>query len=489
MKLIFDKSIPGRRGMRPIRPQVETKADFPKHMLREKPAELPELSELDVVRHFTELSQKNFGVDGGFYPLGSCTMEYNPKVCEHVVRYPGFFDLHPLLPQLPTGQTLVEGALEVLYEMDVMLREICGMAGFTMQPLAGAHGELTGTMIMAAYHRDRGNKKTTMLIPDSGHGTNPASAAIAGFDVKTIPSDESGLMCMEALEEALDDSVAGLMITCPNTLGLFNSRIEEICRKVHDVDGLVYCDGANLNAMLGVCRPGDIGFDIVHVNLHKTFATPHGGGGPGAGPVGVAEKLVDFLPISVIRKANDGSFYLDYNLPKSIGYVAPFYGAFGVIAKAFAYLRMLGAEGLKRVSNNAVLNANYVRKKLESHFDLPFPRTCKHECVFSAARHKDEYDVSATDIAKALIERGFHPPTIYFPLTVKEAMMVEPTETESRETLDAFIEAMIEIAKLAESDPEQVKKCPTNTPVSRLDEVAAARKPDVASLPEEVAGG
>lgn len=481
MKLIFDKSIAGRRGVRPVKEELASRADFPEHMLRKRPAELPELAEIDVVRHFTTLSQKNFGVDSGFYPLGSCTMKYNPKVCERVVRYPGFFDLHPLLPQLPSGQTLVEGALEVLYEMDMMLQEICGMAGFTLQPLAGAHGELTGTMIMAAYHRDRGAKKTIMLIPDSGHGTNPASAAIAGFDVKTIPSDDRGLMSMKALKEALDDSVAGLMLTCPNTLGLFNSRVKDICRLIHDVDGLVYCDGANMNAMLGVCRPGDVGFDIVHVNLHKTFATPHGGGGPGSGPVGVVERLLDFLPISVVRKADDGSFYLDYNLPKSIGYVAPFYGSFGVILKAFAYLRMLGGEGLRRVSQNAVLNANYVRKKLEPYFDLPFPQLCKHECVFSATRQKKN-GVAAMDIAKALIERGFHPPTIYFPLTVKEAMMIEPTETESKETLDHFIDAMIDISQQADSDPRAVKRCPTNTPVGRLDEVRAARNPDVASL-------
>ncbi len=482
MKLIFDKSVSSRRGPRPVPQEMEMCAVFPAGLLRDKPADLPELSELDVVRHFTELSRKNFGVDNGFYPLGSCTMKYNAKVTERVSAYPGFFYLHPLLPQLPSGQTLVEGALEVLYEMDMLLREICGMAGFTLQPLAGAHGELTGTMIMAAYHRDRGNdRKTTILIPDSAHGTNPASAAIAGFDVKTVPSNADGVMGLDALAAAMNDTIAGVMLTCPNTLGLFNPHVREICRMVHDVDGLMYCDGANLNAMLGVCRPGDIGFDIVHVNLHKTFGTPHGGGGPGSGPVGVVEKLTDFLPISVVRKAADGSFFLDYNLPKSIGYIAPFYGSFGVILKAYAYIRMLGRDGLKRVSQNAVLNANYIREKLKDHYDLPYPQTCMHECVFSASRQL-ACGVSAMDVAKALIDRGFHPPTVYFPLIVHEALMIEPTETESRETLDAFIDAMIDIARLAEQDPAAITNCPKTTPVGRLDEVQAARKPDLASL-------
>jgi glycine dehydrogenase subunit 2 len=482
VKLIFDKSVPNRRGAQMVREQADVHAEFPAELLRDRPAALPELSELDVVRHFTNLSRKNYGVDAGFYPLGSCTMKYNPKVAERVAGYPGFFYLHPLLPQLPSGQTLVEGALEVLYEMDRLLCEICGMAGFTMQPLAGAHGELTGTMIMAAYHRDRGNDKSTILIPDSAHGTNPASAAIAGFDVRTIPSNERGLMDKAALSDALDDSVAGLMLTCPNTLGLFNPEVKELCDLIHEVDGLAYCDGANLNAIVGVCRPGDVGFDIVHVNLHKTFGTPHGGGGPGAGPVGVTDKLVDFLPVSLVRKASDGSFYLDYNLPKSIGYVAPFYGSFAVILKAYAYLLMLGREGLAEVARNAVLNANYIRKKLEPHYHFPYDQVCKHECVLSASRQAEK-GVRAMDIAKALMDHGFHPPTVYFPLVVPEAMMIEPTETESKETLDAFIEAMTAIAEIAEQDPDQLKRCPASTPVGRLDEVAAARKPDLASLP------
>jgi len=483
MKLVFDRSVPGRRGVRAVTDDSAENAEFPASLLRDRPTELPELTELDVVRHFTELSRKNFGVDTGFYPLGSCTMKYNPKANEQIAACPGFAELHPLLPQLPGGEVLVQGALEVLYETARLLCEICGMSAFTMQPLAGAHGELTGTMIMAAYHKDRGNRKKRILIPDSAHGTNPASATIAGYGVQTIPSDESGDMSYDALAEAVDDEVAGLMLTCPNTLGLFNPHLAEICERIHDVDGLVYCDGANLNAMLGRCRPGDVGFDIVHVNLHKTFATPHGGGGPGAGPVGVCEKLVDFLPASIIRKQPDGSYSLDYDLAKTIGYIAPFYGNFGIIVRAYAYLLMLGREGLLRVSENAVLNANYIRHKLKDHYDLPHPQLCKHECVFSATRQAAN-GVHALDIAKALIDRGFHPPTMYFPLTIPEALMVEPTETESKETLDAFIDAMIEIAELARTNPEAVTSCPTTTPVGRLDETRAARQPDLASLSE-----
>ncbi len=481
MKLIFEKSVPGRRAYRPVDSGIDAQIGIPKRYLRDRPAALPELSELDVVRHFTELSGQNFGVDTGFYPLGSCTMKYNPKVTERISHYPGFVHLHPLLPQLPGGEMLVQGALAVLHDIDLMLREICGMAAFTMQPLAGAHGELTGAMIIAAYHADKGNDKTTILIPDSAHGTNPASAAIAGYDVQTIPSDESGVMDFDALSAAMNDKVAGVMLTCPNTLGLFNPRIKEICRMVHDIDGVVYYDGANLNALLGRCRPGDIGFDIVHVNLHKTFGTPHGGGGPGAGPVGVCEKLIPYLPTSVIADRPDGSYWLDYDRPKSIGYIAPFYGNFGVILKAYIYILMLGADGLERASENAVLNANYLKEKLKPHFDLPFGQTCKHEFVLSASRQA-ERGVRALDIAKALIDRGYHPPTVYFPLIVAEAMMVEPTETESKETLDAFIAAMIEIAELAQSNPDELKGCPRTTVVGRLDETLAARKPDLASL-------
>ena len=481
MKLIFDKSVPGRGGVTLPASDIDEPIQLAPELLRDKPAELPELSELDVVRHFTGLSRLNFGVDSGFYPLGSCTMKYNPKIAEKIAGLTGFAGLHPLLPQLPGGPGLVRGALAVLHECDLQLREICGMAEFTLQPLAGAHGELTGVMIMAAYHKDRGNDKHVVLIPDSGHGTNPASAAIAGFEVRTIPSDDNGLMCMEALAEAIDDDVAGLMLTCPNTLGLFNPHVADICRMIHDVDGLVYCDGANLNAMLGRCRPGDVGFDILHVNLHKTFATPHGGGGPGAGPVGVVERLTPYLPISLVRERGDGSHYLDYDQPKSIGYIAPFYGNFAIILRAYAYMLMLGREGLLRVSENAVLNANYILARLKAHYEPAVDRLCMHECVLSASRQAAG-GVGAMDIAKALIDHGIHPPTVYFPLVVKEALMTEPTETETLETLDRFVDVMRELAALAEREPERFKDFPQTTPVGRLDEVKAARDMNLAAL-------
>jgi glycine dehydrogenase subunit 2 len=482
MKLIFEKSVPGRRGVLPGPSDVPASVNIRSDLLREQSAALPELSELDVVRHFTELSRRNFGVDTNFYPLGSCTMKYNPKVCERIAGYPGFAHLHPLLPQLRMGGMLTQGALAILYEMDLLVREITGMAGFTMQPLAGAHGELTGMMIMAAYHRDKGNKKSVVLAPDSAHGTNPASAAIAGYRVVSIPSNENGDMDIEALQRALNGDVAGIMLTCPSTLGLFDPHIREICDLVHSVDGLAYYDGANLNAIVGKAKPGDFGFDIVHLNLHKTFATPHGGGGPGAGPVGVKEKLLPYLPISIVVKRNDGTYALEYDRPKSIGYIAPFYGNFGVIVRAYAYILMLGKEGLRHVAEIAVLNANYIREKLRSHYTPAVDRICKHECVFTMTEKMAENGVHALDIAKALIDRGFHPPTVYFPITVKEAMMIEPTETESKETLDAFLDAMIEIAGQAEKEPEKLKAAPTTTPVSRPDEVAAAKNLNIACL-------
>lgn len=482
MKLVFEKSVPGRRAVRTGPSDVPTAIDINRDLLRQRPAELPQLSELDVVRHFTELSRRNFGVDNNFYPLGSCTMKYNPKVAERIASYPGFANLHPLLPQLRMGGMLTQGALRVLYETDLLLREITGMAGFTMQPLAGAHGELTGIMIMAAYHRDKGNNKTTVLIPDSAHGTNPASAAIAGYKVISIPSNESGVMDIEAVKQSLNDEVAGLMLTCPNTLGLFNPHIKEICALIHSVDGLAYYDGANLNAIVGKARPGDFGFDIVHLNLHKTFATPHGGGGPGSGPVGVTENLLPFLPISIVVKRSDGTYALEYNRPKSIGYVAPFYGNFAVVLKAYVYILMLGEDGLRRVAENAVLNANYVKEKLKDYYELAFDSVCKHECVFSPSKQMLQNGVRAIDIAKALIDKGFHPPTVYFPTIVKEALMIEPTETESKETLDAFINAMIEIAEQAKVELERFKSAPFTTAVSRPDETAAAKNLNIACL-------
>jgi len=482
MKLLFEKSVPDRRGVMLGPSDVPTTININDDLLRDRSAALPELSELDVIRHFTELSRRNFGVDTNFYPLGSCTMKYNPKVAERIATYPGFAHLHPLLPQLRMGGMLTQGALAILYDMDRLLCEITGMAGFTMQPLAGAHGELTGMMIMAAYHRDRGNKKSIILAPDSAHGTNPASAAIAGYRVVTVPSDANGVMGVDALKKELSEEVAGVMLTCPNTLGLFNPHIREICDLIHSVDGLTYYDGANLNAIVGKARPGEFGFDIMHINLHKTCATPHGGGGPGAGPVGVGEKLVPFLPVSIVIKRDDGTYALEYDRPKSIGYVAPFYGNFGIVLRAYVYLLMLGGEGLAKVAENAVLNANYIRCKLKGHYKPAVDTVCKHECVFSTTDAMAKNDVHALDVAKALIDRGFHPPTVYFPTIVKEAMMIEPTETESKETLDVFIDAMIEIAELAEKDPDQLRAAPVTTCVSRPNETAAAKNLNIASL-------
>jgi len=475
MELIFEKSRAGRRGISLPQSDVPVKAQLPDAFVRGEQSALPQVSELDMVRHFTRLSQMNFSVDANFYPLGSCTMKYNPRFTEQIAGMSGFADLHPLLPQLKNGEKFVQGALEVLNHMDELLCEITGMTSFTMQPLAGSHGELTGVMMMAAYHRAKGNTKTTIIIPDSAHGTNPASAAIAGYRTVSVPSDANGVMDIKELEKVMTPEVAGLMLTCPNTLGLFNPAIDQIARMVHDVDGLMYYDGANLNAILGRCRPGDLGFDCVHLNLHKTFATPHGGGGPGAGPVGVSEKLVEYLPISRVVKNADGCYALSYDQPGTIGYIASFYGNFGVVLKAYAYILMLGKEGLIETSNHAVLNANYILAQLKEHFHVPVDRLCMHECVLSAVRQAEQ-GVHAFDIAKYLIDRGVHPMTVYFPLIVKEAMMIEPTETESKETMDGFIRVMIEAAQAASQDPARLTSCPQTMPVSRPDEVKAARE-------------
>jgi len=477
-ELIYDKSVEGRRGVTlPSLTEAESAVALriPDRYLASNPPPLPEVSELDVVRHYTNLSTKNFCVDSHFYPLGSCTMKYNPKICEKTASLDGLLGLHPLLPQLRGGGMLTQGALQIIYETERLLAEISGMKAFSLQPMAGAHGELTGIMLIAAYHRAKGNTKTKVLIPDSAHGTNPSSAAIGGYGVVTIPTGDDGCMDMKAFQDALDDEVAAIMLTSPNTLGLFNPNIHKLADMAHAKDALLYYDGANLNALLGHCRPGDLGFDVMHINLHKTFSTPHGGGGPGAGPVGVNEKLVPFLPTSIVDKRSDGTFTLRYEHDKTVGFIAPFYGNFGIIVRAYTYILLLGAEGLKRVSENAVLNANYIRKRLSAYYDLPYDRTCMHECVFSASRQAAN-GVHAIDIAKALIERGIHPPTVYFPLIVAEALMIEPTETESKAEIDRFIEAMIEIAELAKTDPEAFAKMPANTPVRRLDETKAARE-------------
>ncbi len=479
MKLIFEKSRPGRRAIRWPEPVAPVSLERRRDLCRSSPADLPEVSELETVRHFTELSRRNFSVDTHFYPLGSCTMKYNPRGCEAAAALGGFSDLHPLLPQLRHGGQLTQGALQLLYELERMLSDICGMAEFTLQPMAGAHGELTGAMLMAAYHRDRGNRKTHVIVPDAAHGTNPASARLAGYDVLSIPSRADHHMDVDRLLSSIRTDTAGIMLTCPDTLGAFPARITEIAAAAHAVDALMYYDGANLNAILGRVRPGRLGFDICHVNLHKTFGTPHGGGGPGAGPVGVAERLRPYLPISRVRTHSDGTYYLDYDAPKSIGYIAPFYGNFAVLVRAYAWLRMVGREGLRAVSNLAVLNANYVQERLRPHLDAVNPGRCMHECVFSGRRLAAR-GVRTLDLAKALIDRGLHPPTVYFPIHVPEALMIEPTEAESRETLDRFCDAVIECVELARRDPDALRRAPATTPVGRLDEVAAARRMDLA---------
>jgi len=481
MELIFEKSRPGRKGLTLPERDVPAEAKLDPKYARKEDAELPCVSELDVVRHFTNLSKMNFGVDSNFYPLGSCTMKYNPKFTEKIAAMEEFAALHPLQPQLIMGGMLTQGALETICELENTLCEITGMEAFTCHPMAGAHGELTGIMLIAAYHQHNGNRKKYVLIPDSGHGTNPASAAIAGYEVKPVPSDEKGVMDLKKFKEMLNEEVAGVMLTCPNTLGVFNPHIKEISDLTHKAGGLMYYDGANLNAIMGKARPGDLGFDIVHLNLHKTFATPHGGGGPGSGPVGVTKELVPFLPISRVVKRKDGTFALDYDMPLSIGYISPFYGNFAVMLKAYAYILLLGRQGLIEVSENAVLNANYLKSRLKDHYDIPYSENCMHEFVISASRQAEK-GVHAIDIAKALIDRGIHPPTVYFPLNVKEAIMIEPTETESRETLDRFVDVMIELAELAEKDPGAFKEFPKTTSVGRLDEVKAAKDMNLCSL-------
>jgi glycine dehydrogenase subunit 2 len=474
MQLIFEKSKKGRKAYSlPECDVPDVSLDvIDKKYLRAEAPELPEVSELDAVRHFTQISQRNHGVDSGFYPLGSCTMKYNPKVNELAARFDGFTKIHPY-----QQEKTVQGALKLMYDLGRMLSEITAMEEFTLQPAAGAHGELTGLMIMKAYHHNRNNeKRTKIIVPDSAHGTNPASAAVAGFDVVEIKSNDKGLVDLEELKAAVGEDTAGFMLTNPNTLGLFDENILEISKIVHDAGGLMYYDGANANAILGISRPGDMGFDVVHLNLHKTFSTPHGGGGPGSGPVGVKKHLAEFLPVPVISKKEE-EYYMDYERPNSIGKVKSFYGNFGVLVRAYAYILSMGPDGLKEVAENAVLNANYIANKLKDKYFLPIDTECMHECVFSADWQKEKNGVSALDIAKRLLDFGFHPPTIYFPLIVHEALMVEPTETESKETLDEFISVMRQIAEEAENTPEIVKTAPHTTVISRLDEATAARKP------------
>ncbi len=472
-KLIFELSSPGRKAYSLPGcdvPEKDIKGMIPKKFLRNSPPELPEVSELDIVRHFTRLSQLNYSIDTHFYPLGSCTMKYNPKVNDTLASLEGFTQLHPYQPE-----SYCQGILRLLYKFEQMLKEVCGMDAFSLQPSAGAHGELTGMLMVHVYHKKKGEKRDTVIIPDSAHGTNPASAAMCGYEVVEIKSNTEGLIDLEELKRAMTDKVAALMITNPNTLGLFEKDILKISQIVHDAGGLLYCDGANMDALLGIARPGDMGVDILHLNLHKTFSTPHGGGGPGAGPIGVKENLKKFLPIPTIKE-REGRYTLNYNNPDSIGRVRAFYGNIGVIIRAYTYLLALGKEGLRRVGENAVLNANYLRAKLSTYYNIPYGKRCMHEFVLSFKKQKG---VSTLDIAKRLLDYGFHAPTIYFPLIVEEALMIEPTETESKETLDAFASALISIANEIETQPELLKGAPHTTPIARLDEVKAAREPNL----------
>ncbi|MEK5441876.1 aminomethyl-transferring glycine dehydrogenase subunit GcvPB [Fredinandcohnia sp. FSL W7-1320] len=472
--LIFELSKPGRIGYSLPDldvPEINFAEVIPSDYLRVEEPELPEVSELDIMRHYTALSKRNHGVDSGFYPLGSCTMKYNPKINENVARFNGFAHIHPL-----QDESTVQGAMELMYDLQEHLKEITGMDEVTLQPAAGAHGEWTGLMMIRAYHEaNNDSARTKVIVPDSAHGTNPASATVAGFETITVKSNEDGLVDLEDLRRVVGPDTAALMLTNPNTLGLFEENILEMTEIIHSAGGKVYYDGANLNAVLSKARPGDMGFDVVHLNLHKTFTGPHGGGGPGSGPVGVKEDLIPYLPKPVLVKTEEG-YQFDNNRPHSIGRVKPYYGNFGINVRAYTYIRSMGPDGLKAVTENAVINANYMMRRLEPYFDLPYDRHCKHEFVISGRRQK-KLGVRTLDIAKRLLDFGYHPPTIYFPLNVEECMMIEPTETESKETLDDFIEAMIQIAKEAEENPEIVQEAPHTTVVSRLDETLAARKP------------
>jgi glycine dehydrogenase subunit 2 len=466
--LIFEGGSPGRSGF--FWPEERGSAGIPPELLRDDIPGFPELGELEVLRHFTLLSHLNFAIESQFYPLGSCTMKYNPKLNEVVARLAGFSLLHPLSPP-----ELIQGALELLYQLEEMLAEISGMDYITLQPAAGAQGELTGLTVIRAYLTERGHPRRKIIVPDTAHGTNPASSTLCGYEVIQISSDDRGMIEPAKVREVMDESVAALMVTNPNTLGIFEKNIEAVAEVVHQKGGLVYLDGANLNALMGIAKPGHMGVDVLHINLHKTFSTPHGGGGPGAGPVGVKASLRDYLPIPRIIK-RDSHFELREDFPKSVGRVRSFLGNFGVLVRAYAYIISLGADGLEEMSRMALLNANYLRKKLENSFHLPYSEPCMHECIFTD-RYQQKQGVSTLDIAKRLLDYGFHPPTIYFPLVLSGALMIEPTETESRETLDAFAEAMISIAREAQENPALVKNAPYSTPVGRLDEARAARKP------------
>ncbi|NIQ38650.1 MAG: aminotransferase class V-fold PLP-dependent enzyme [Proteobacteria bacterium] len=479
--LVFEQGGPERRAF--SFPQSDVPEKGPEDLLpggyvRQEIRGLPEISEVDVVRHYTRLSQWNYAVDLGFYPLGSCTMKYNPKINEDLAALPGFSQTHPY-----QEETNSQGSLRLMYELQEMLAEIVGLHAVSLQPSAGAHGELTGLLMIRAYHTDMGVPRRKVIIPDSAHGTNPASSALCNYEAVSLRSDARGLISPGTLAEAMDDDVAAVMLTNPNTLGLFEEDILKVTEVVHAKGGLVYCDGANLNALVGIARFGDMGIDLVHLNLHKTFSTPHGGGGPGAGPVAVNESLAPFLPVPIVDK-EDGRYVLRNDRPKSIGKVRAFHGSFGILVRAYAYILSMGPEGLKEAAQTAVVNANYLRKKLKPFYHIPYDRICKHECVFSD-KLQNASGVQTIHIAKRLMDYGFHPPTIYFPLIVQGALMVEPTETESRETLDQFAMAMETIAREAEKNPDVVINAPHKTKATRLDETQAARFPCLTYTPSE----
>ncbi len=481
MKLSFEKSLPGRRAnLVPPSDVPELPLDelLPANLRRATPAALPELAEPEVVRHFVALSRRNFGVDTGFYPLGSCTMKYNPKINERAASLPGFLATHPLAPD-----ETVQGTLAALWEAERLLAEVCGLAAFTLVPAAGAHGELTGMMVVRAWHRDQGGGRTKVIVPDGAHGTNPSSAALCGFQVVEVKSNARGGVDLDDLRRVVDDTTAALMLTNPNTFGLFEDRILEVAEILHDAGALLYYDGANLNGILGRARPGDMGFDVVHVNVHKTFSTPHGGGGPGAGPVGVAARLAKYLPLP--RVTRDGDRYaLVTEAPSSIGKLTTFHGNVGILLRALAYLRSHGPEDLRAISGDAVLNANYLRELLRGEFDVAYERRVMHEFALSGRRQK-ALGSSTLDVAKRIIDFGFHPPTIYWPLVVEECLLIEPVETETKETLDAFAAAMLQIAEEVRTNPDFVHAAPHTAAVKRLDEVRAARQLDLRYRPPE----
>jgi glycine cleavage system P protein (glycine dehydrogenase) subunit 2 len=475
MKLIYEKSQPGRRAS--VLPRYENlpSPEIPEELARSEPPRLPEVPEFELVRHFTELSTRNFGVDTGFYPLGSCTMKYNPRINERLAALPGFARLHPL--QEEDG---AQGALELMWRLQEILAEVTGLDAVSLQPAAGSQGELTGLLLVRAFFAARGEaeQRRKVVIPDTAHGTNPASVTMAGYELTPVRTDARGNIDVEDLRGKVDEHTAALMLTNPSTLGLFDENIEEIERIFHGAGALMYYDGANLNAVCGISRPGDMGFDVVHINLHKTFSQPHGGGGPGGGPIAVREILEPFLPVPAVVRREEGRFALDYDRPQTIGKVRGFTGPFGVFVRSYAYIRMWGPR-LREMSEAAVLNANYVLARLKDGYDLPFDRLCMHEFVLSARTLKREHGCTALDVAKRLMDYGFHPPTIYFPLIVPEALMIEPTETEAKETLDAFCDAMLAIAREAADEPELLKEAPHDRPVGRLDEVRAAKQPVV----------